>query len=420
MRIAQVSLAEVGGGAERVARTLHVGLSQRGHETALLTPTRHTPDPTVRKIDTDAGRPSWQRWIAAHDRRWARPLASWNRRRGLDDWNHPWTRGLLSLLPWRPDVLILHQLHGGWFDLRALPALSAAVPTVVVLHDGWWLHHGPDHRCDVGQGPWQPHILASNAAVRSEVFTRCRLHVVAPTRWMISDMAGSTFERAVVSRHIIAHGIDTRTFHAQGRAAARLSAKLSDRELGVLAVDAAMGTGYREPAAVIDAVKQCKAISERSDAPPELRDKRVVLLTVGRGVLHRLAQRKLGEGAVRWLGPGGEAGTMAACYRAADVLAYATRADSFSLTVCESLACGTPVVASAIGGVPEVIDDGHTGLLTPPGNSDAMARQLADLLGNPARRAAMSHAATQRAAQHFTLDRMLDDYEHWLPTLIRA
>src|SRR3990172_6801419 len=77
--------------------------------------------------------------------RWAARL------RGREDFNFPGTAALLELPGRTPDALHLHNLHGGYFDLRALPALTARVPAVLSLHDAWLLSGHCAHSFDCGR-----------------------------------------------------------------------------------------------------------------------------------------------------------------------------------------------------------------------------------------------------------------------------
>lgn len=84
---------------------------------------------------------------------------------------------------------------------------------------------------------------------------------------------------------------------------------------------------------------------------------------------------------------------MPAVYAASDLLVWPAVDEAFGMALLEAQAAGTPAVAGGYGGVPEVIDDGTSGLVTPPGDAAAFAQAVAMLLDSPARLAAMSVAA---------------------------
>jgi len=73
----------------------------------------------------------------------------------------------------------------------------------------------------------------------------------------------------------------------------------------------------------------------------------------------------------------------------------------------EAMVCGTPVVATAVGGIPEQVEDGITGFLVPPGNVEVMVERIIRLLGNEELRLRMSHQATEDARQRFDLNRQV-------------
>src|ERR671924_141459 len=75
----------------------------------------------------------------------------------------------------------------------------------------------------------------------------------------------------------------------------------------------------------------------------------------------------------------------------------------------EAMACGAPVVASRAGGLPEVIDDGVSGILEPVGSVEAMGRRAVELLRDPKRHAAMRAAAVAKA-ERFSADRIVPMY----------
>ena len=79
--------------------------------------------------------------------------------------------------------------------------------------------------------------------------------------------------------------------------------------------------------------------------------------------------------------------TLIGLYRRAALVAVPSLFEGFGLPAAEAMACGTPVVASAAGALPEVIRTGGGGILVAPGSADALARGIADLLAQPAARA---------------------------------
>jgi starch synthase len=82
----------------------------------------------------------------------------------------------------------------------------------------------------------------------------------------------------------------------------------------------------------------------------------------------------------------------------ATVFACPSLYEPLGIVNLEAMACGTAVVASRVGGIPEVVSDGETGLLVPPDDPAALAGALNALIGDPGRAAAMGAAGRKRAA----------------------
>jgi glycosyltransferase involved in cell wall biosynthesis len=97
-------------------------------------------------------------------------------------------------------------------------------------------------------------------------------------------------------------------------------------------------------------------------------------------------------------------------YRRADVFCFPTffSAESFGLVLVEAMACGLPVVSTRWRGIPSVVDDGRTGLLVEPHNSEALADQLVRLAEDGELRKQMGLAGRQRFLREFSLERHLD------------
>lgn len=90
-----------------------------------------------------------------------------------------------------------------------------------------------------------------------------------------------------------------------------------------------------------------------------------------------------------------------ALYQRADVFVLPTLADCFSLASIEAMAAGLPVITTAMGGIPDIVEHGGTGYLLPPGDGRALGAALRHLIENPALRKAMGRAGRARAVAHF-------------------
>lgn len=105
-------------------------------------------------------------------------------------------------------------------------------------------------------------------------------------------------------------------------------------------------------------------------------------------------------------------------YQAADVYLHAARADTFPTVVLEAMACGCPVVATAVGGIPEQVVHESTGFQVPAGQASAMAERIVELLGNDSLRARMGAASVEHARKNFDLDRQVDRYLSWYEKIL--
>ncbi len=102
--------------------------------------------------------------------------------------------------------------------------------------------------------------------------------------------------------------------------------------------------------------------------------------------------------------------TIADFYRACDVVALASRVEAFGLVLAEAGFCGLPVIATRVGGVPEVVADGETGLLVPPDDVAALAEALQRLADDPALRRRLGQTGHVRARSQFSADRLAREF----------
>jgi sugar transferase (PEP-CTERM/EpsH1 system associated) len=160
-----------------------------------------------------------------------------------------------------------------------------------------------------------------------------------------------------------------------------------------------------EPVKDLTTLLKAMAIAQR--ARPALR-----LRVVGDGSerpnLERLA-RSLGlEDAVSFLG---ERRDVAEILSTAGAFVSSSTTEGVSLTLLEAMAVGLPVVATAVGGNPEVAVQGVTAVLVPPGDPEALASAIVATAGDPARAAEMGRAARARVESRFDVRQMVRAYE---------
>jgi glycosyltransferase involved in cell wall biosynthesis len=141
------------------------------------------------------------------------------------------------------------------------------------------------------------------------------------------------------------------------------------------------------------------------------RHSRVRLLLVGdgpeRAPIERLARERALDGHVRFLGERADVPRLLA---AADIVLLSSISEGIPLTLIEAMAARRPVVSTSVGGVPEIVIDGQTGLLAPVGDADALAEQILRLANDPARREQMGRKGKERALDWFSERRMHDRY----------
>jgi N-acetyl-alpha-D-glucosaminyl L-malate synthase BshA len=116
----------------------------------------------------------------------------------------------------------------------------------------------------------------------------------------------------------------------------------------------------------------------------------------------------------------GEQDQVAAILSLADAFLLPSEQESFGLAALEAMACGVPVVASRVGGLPEVIEHGVTGFLHPLGDLEGMAQSAVRLLTDEHLREAMAAASRQRASQRYCDDRIVPLYEQYYEEILEV
>jgi glycosyltransferase involved in cell wall biosynthesis len=401
VRILHISAADNAGGSGRSAYRIHQGLRSRGHVSRMLVNYRVTNDPDVGYIWRALG------WRAAD---WlARSLTE---RMSLQYVFYP-SSFALAAHPWfrQADVVQLYNTHGGFFSYSALAILSRRKPIVWRLSDMWPLtgHCAYAFDCDrwkTGCGACPrlhdaPGLRTDRTALlwkwKRTIYSRSKITIVAPSTWI----AGLAAESPLLSRfpiHQIPNGLDTAVFRAIDRAAARELFGLDPTAKVLLFLSLE-----------IDAIRKGGAVLEAAVAQ---------LSMSGGAPFHVMA---VGNGAEGWATRLSVPVTaipaihddrlLAAAYSAADVFVLPTLAENLPNSALESMACGTPVVAFATGGVVDAVRPGQTGWLARSGDSGDLAHRIAEALANDQGRTRMGHECRAVVEREYSLELQASRFE---------
>jgi glycosyltransferase involved in cell wall biosynthesis len=407
LRILQVSAYDFGGGAENIAWNLFQAYRAGGYGAWLAVGYKQGNDPDVFLVPNDAYRSWWARM-------WLR-IGWLDLRCGYEDFHFPGTRRLLMLTPEPPDIVHCHNLHGGYFDLRVLPWLSQQVPVLLTLHDAWLLSGHCAHSFDCQR--WKtgcghcpdltiyPDIrrdaTAYNWQRKQKIYSKSRLYVATPSRWLMRKVEQSMLAPAIIGARVIPYGIDTSVFHPADRQEARATLNIpQDTRVLLFAANGIRANIWKDYQTLRAAIAM---VAEH------LHNQDVLFIALGEDA----PAEQIGQAEICFVPFQKDPETVARYYQAADVYAHAAKVDTFPNTVLEALACGTPVVATTVGGIPEQIQDGATGFLVPPGASGTMVKRIIQLLADNSLQSRIGTQAADIARKHFDLNRQVDDYLAW-------
>ena len=209
---------------------------------------------------------------------------------------------------------------------------------------------------------------------------------------------------------VVYNGVDLSVFaeSARGRDAGRAAMGLGDDDFVILQV--ARLDALKDHATAVRAFERVAA--SRADA-------RLVFVGDGpeEGPIRAEVRRRGLETKVALLGRRSD---VAGLLPAADVFLLSSVSEGIPVTLIEAMGAGRPVVATRVGGIPEVVEEGVTGLLAPSGDDEGLADRLLRLAADPYLRARLGRAGRERALERFSEDRMHRGYVELYREMLRG
>jgi glycosyltransferase involved in cell wall biosynthesis len=297
----------------------------------------------------------------------------------------------------RPDILHTHTAKAGTVG-RVAALLAGRRRPPIVVHT----FHG--------------HVLRGYfGPLRSRVFRLLE-------RWLASQSTALIAVSPQVRDDLVSLGVAPRERFAVIRLGIELGQRVAGTENGRL--ESRRYLGIPQDRFAVGWIGRMTAVKRTDDilvAFKRLRDDGVdaVLCLVGdgpdRGELERRAQEL---GVMRDTLFLGYQENVAPFYSAFDALVLPSSNEGTPVSAIEALAAGRPVVATRVGGVPDVVQEGKDGFLVEPGATDDLADRLAQLARNPALRERMGQAGRKRVVPRYAVERLVDDVDRLYRSLL--
>ena len=402
LKVVHVSRADARCGASRAAYRLHSGLGKHNIDSRMFVLDHGADDAEVKVFAPPTDTFSRLKRLISRTEieydRWRncsnRPI----RASVFRDDRSKFGASLLAQLP-PCDILTLHEIS--WFvDYRKfLPSASRIAPIVWYLTEmlpltggcqyamgceGFLKHCGTcpqlasHHKGDLSHQIWK----RKAAAYRS--IPKNRLHFVANSKWLAEEAQRSSLT-AGFPVTTIPYSMNVDDFAPRNREFARSVLGIPQDASVLLFVASDIGSWLKGFDVLAEAVVRLGEVSK------------LWVVSAGGGTPGvALPCRQLSLGEVQ------DDRLLSLVYSSADLFIAPSRAEAFGQTVLESLACGTPVIGSAIGGILDTVRPGVTGELVPPGDSEALSAAIERLLENYEQRVVMGKQGRQIVLQEYS------------------
>ncbi|MEW6132017.1 MAG: glycosyltransferase [Pseudomonadota bacterium] len=406
LKVQIISYSDIGGGAARAAYRLHRFLSDYGVASQMRVRSRKSDDTAVQGASGRLGRAGNA----------LRPHLGSILGRLQRSTNASWRSGNWLPSAWAEevdatdaDVINLHWVGDETLSIEDIGRIRK--PMVWTLHDMWpfcgtehyasddmaarWRHGYDRGNRRAGEGGLDIGRLVWLRKKRS--WTR-PMHVVAPSRWLANCARDSALLRNWPIS-VVPNPLDIGVFKPAERNAARHALGLPQDKAIILFGAAGGGS---DPRKGYDLLQEALELLARDGNMPD-----VLCVVFGQDAPKNAVRQPF---PVRWMGVVHEDAVLASLYGAADVTVVPSRQENLPQTATESQACGTPVVAFNVTGLPDAVQHEVSGYLAEPYSTRDLARGIRWVLEDSARHERLAVAARERALRLWAPEVVVPQY----------
>jgi glycosyltransferase involved in cell wall biosynthesis len=334
------------------------------------------------------------------------------------DVSNPFFKSVIrKIYKWKPDIIHLHNLHGGWADLNSIAELSRNIKVILTLHDEWIItgHCGVTMDClgwmtSCGECPDLSTYVPLKRSITKElkkkkeefvsILAKNDAILVTPSKWLKKRIINSGIwqGKEII---VIPNGIDTSRFPEiiKDRSYIRKELELPlNKKIGLFVADGGSHSIYKDFLTVKKTIEMMMPnISEDFAlviAGDNLENKEIIKINNTDVIKLGYLQEK----------------NLAKYYSAVDILLYPSKADNLPLVVLEAMAAGLPIISTPVGGIPELIVSEKTGILIPKQSPNHLLKALIDFINNEYDYKQMGLNARESMYSHYDLKHMASNY----------
>jgi glycosyltransferase involved in cell wall biosynthesis len=311
-----------------------------------------------------------------------------------------------------PDVINIHWTHGFTIPIHVIPILNRKYPVFWTMHDIWPITANSfrdirDEKKLLGKNKTPLKKIRERFSISSRLLFLYKIrqlrnvdiHTISPSKWLHERVETSPVFRAATNHHI-PNGVDTNVFRPLDRNNLREKYGIPETRKIILFLSAKPADELKGFKYLINALKYIKSNN------PQLAGNITTLLV---GENSNRTKNYLSTD-VKMLERTNNISRLVEYYNLADVFVSASIADNFPSTSLESLACGTPIVAFDVGGIPEIVINGKTGLLSTSRDSNDLGKNIEKLLTDEEQHRILSANCRDYAVNEFSMDKYVNDY----------